>query len=113
MTYLTRRRDSDGRSECWHIYYGDARVGTIGKRAGVPNDVDQWGSQCGFYPTSHSGWHVDGTAATFDRARNEFEAAWASYLPDCTEADIRGLPRAARLDRPQVRDVVPLNNQFR
>jgi hypothetical protein len=86
MTGLTRRRDPDSRSECWHVYYGDVQIGTIGKRVGVPNDVDQWGWQCGFYAPSHNGRHVDGTAATFDRARNEFEAAWASYLPDCTEA---------------------------
>jgi hypothetical protein len=66
------------------------RVGTIGKRAGVPNDVDQGGWQCSFYPTSHSGWHVDGTAATFDRARTSLRRhGWASYLPDCTEADFQ------------------------
>ena len=87
MTGLTRRRDPDGRSECWHIYYHNVRVGTIGKRAGVPNGVDQWGWQCGFYPLSHNGRHVDGTAATFDQARNQFEAAWAAYLPERTEAD--------------------------
>jgi hypothetical protein len=39
MTGLTRRRDPDGRSECWHVYYGDVRVGTIGKRAGVPTST--------------------------------------------------------------------------
>ena len=28
----------------------DVRVGTIGQRAGVPVDVDQWQWSCGFYP---------------------------------------------------------------
>jgi hypothetical protein len=40
---LTRRRSTDEREECWHIFYGDVRVGTIGIRRGVPVDVDQWG----------------------------------------------------------------------
>ena len=30
---------------------------------------------------------VDGTAADFETARSEFEAAWQEYLPKCTEAD--------------------------
>jgi hypothetical protein len=29
MPALTRRRSTDAREECWHIYYGDVRVGTI------------------------------------------------------------------------------------
>ena len=28
--------------ECWHVYYGDVHVGTIGIRSGVPVDRDQW-----------------------------------------------------------------------
>jgi hypothetical protein len=83
---LTRRRSPD-RSDCWHVYYGDVRVGTIAARAGLPVDVDQWGWQCGFYPPSHCGRHCDGTAETFEQARSEFEVAWRGYLPKCTDAD--------------------------
>jgi hypothetical protein len=42
----TRRR-----SGTWHVYYGNARVGTIGKRAGVPINVNQWGWSCDFHKT--------------------------------------------------------------
>jgi hypothetical protein len=50
---------------------------------GVPVDVDQWGWICGFYP----GTEPHGTAATFDRARSSFEAAWYDLLPTLTEVD--------------------------
>jgi hypothetical protein len=40
MATLTRRPSSD-RKDCWHVFYGDVCVGAIGRRAGVPNDVDQ------------------------------------------------------------------------
>jgi hypothetical protein len=85
MPELTRRRDPD--RECWHVYYGDVRVGTIAERAGVPVDVDQWGWDCGFYPLSHQGVREDGTAADSETARAEFAAAWERYLPHCSEAD--------------------------
>jgi hypothetical protein len=29
---LTRRRSIDASEECWHVYYGDVRVGTIAVR---------------------------------------------------------------------------------
>lgn len=48
MTALTRRRSRD-RQDCWRVFYGDVCVGTAGRRAGVPNDVDQWEWGCGFY----------------------------------------------------------------
>jgi hypothetical protein len=39
MPALTRRRDLEATDECWHVYYGDVRVGTIasseGRRAGI------------------------------------------------------------------------------
>jgi hypothetical protein len=38
---LTRRRSKDAHAESWQIFYGDVQVGTIGKRSGVPVDVDQ------------------------------------------------------------------------
>jgi hypothetical protein len=52
MPVLTRRRSKDAHAESWQIFYGDVQVGTIGIRAGVPVDVDQWGWSCGFYPRS-------------------------------------------------------------
>jgi hypothetical protein len=36
MAALTRRRSADHRHQCWHIYYGDAHVGTIAERVGNP-----------------------------------------------------------------------------
>lgn len=86
MPELTRRRYPE-RPDCWHVYYGDVRVGVIAVRPGVPVDVDQWGWDCGFYPPSHRGLSFDGTAASFDIARAEFEQAWRYYMPKCTEAD--------------------------
>ncbi|MHC4051392.1 hypothetical protein [Bradyrhizobium sp. 25ACV] len=40
MTALTRRPDDE---QGWHVYFGDVRIGQIGKRSGVPNHADQWG----------------------------------------------------------------------
>jgi len=51
---LTRRRYPE-RPHCWHVYYGDVRVGTIAIRSGIPHDEDRWGSSCGFCPGSHPG----------------------------------------------------------
>jgi hypothetical protein len=52
MPVLTRRRSTDAREECWHIYYGDIQAGTIAIRSGNPHDEDPWGWHCGFYPGS-------------------------------------------------------------
>ena len=49
MPTLTRRRSHDSRREVLLVFYGDIPVGTIGERAGVPADLDQWGWTCGFY----------------------------------------------------------------
>jgi hypothetical protein len=54
MPELTRRRYRE-RHDCWHVYYGDVRVGTIALRTGIPHDEDPWGWSCGFYPGSHPG----------------------------------------------------------
>jgi hypothetical protein len=43
MPPLTRRRIPCARNEAWRVFYGDVPVGTIGRRAGVPIHVDQWG----------------------------------------------------------------------
>jgi hypothetical protein len=76
MPALTRRRPSDHRQECWHIFYGDIHAGTITERVGNPHDSAQWEWRCGFYPGSHPGEHQSGTAATFGEARADFESAW-------------------------------------
>jgi hypothetical protein len=89
MPALTRRRSTDAPEECWHIYYGDVQVGTIAIRIGIPHDEDPWGWDCGFYPGSHPGEHQSGTAATFDQARADFEAAWRVFLSNRTEADFQ------------------------
>jgi hypothetical protein len=47
MTTLTRRPDDN---EGWYVYFGDVRVGQIGRRSGVPNHADQWGWIIGFHP---------------------------------------------------------------
>jgi hypothetical protein len=30
-----RRRNLEAQDECWHVYYGNVRVGTIAKRVGI------------------------------------------------------------------------------
>ena len=42
-----------------------------------------------FYPGSHPREHQSGTAATFDQARADFEAAWRVFLSSRTEADFQ------------------------
>jgi hypothetical protein len=88
MPALTRRRDLDAQDECWHVYYGNVRVGTIAKRIGIPPDEDPWARSCGFYPGSHPRECTNGAAATFDQARAAFEAAWR-ILANRTEADFQ------------------------
>jgi hypothetical protein len=89
MPELTRRRSLDAPDECWHIYYGDVRAGTIAIRTGMPPGEDPWGWNCGFYPGSHPRECTDGTAPTFDQARVEFEDAWREFLSNRTEADFQ------------------------
>ena len=89
MPELTRRRDLEASDECWHVYYGDVRVGTIAKRIGVPLAEYPWGWACGFYPGCHPREQTHGSAATFDQARAEFEEAWQVFLSNRTEADFR------------------------
>ena len=92
---LTRRRNPDARDECWHIYFGDVPVGAaIALRTGMPPAEDPWGWSCGFYPGSPPRECTDGTAATFNQARADFEAAWRVFLSHRTEADFQGGPGA-------------------
>jgi hypothetical protein len=89
MPELTRRRSPDAREECWHIYFGDVRVGTIRIRSGIPYDEDPWGWSCGFYPGSYPGEYLYGTAPDFDQARAGFEEAWRIFSAKRTEADFQ------------------------
>jgi hypothetical protein len=89
MPALTRRRSKDPREECWHVYYGDVRVGTIAIRSGNPADTDPWACSCGFYPGNHPRECTSGTAASFDEARLAFESAWRVFLAKRTEADFQ------------------------
>jgi hypothetical protein len=50
MPDLTRRRSDNPHRVTWHLYYGGVHVGTIGERAGVQVDREQWQWSCGFYP---------------------------------------------------------------
>ena len=88
MPTLTRRRSIDAREECWHVYYGDVLAGTIAIRSGNPQDEDPWEWHCGFYQGCHPGEHQDGTAASLDEARSDFEAAQV-FLAKRTEADVQ------------------------
>jgi hypothetical protein len=81
MPALTRRRDRDAHQETWLIYRRDVHVGTIN-----PNAAPQWQCRCGFYPGSEPGECASSTAATFDEARADFEAAWRVFLSKRTEA---------------------------
>ena len=89
MPALTRRRSTDAREDCWHIYYGDVRVGTIARRVGNPFDTDPWEWTCGFYPGSHPRECTSDTSETFEQARTDFEAAWAVFLSKRTPADFQ------------------------
>jgi hypothetical protein len=80
MPALTRRRDRSLPQECWRIYYGDVHAGTISQCVGNPGAAPKWQRRCGFYPGSRPGECTGGTAATFDAAREAFEAAWRILL---------------------------------
>jgi hypothetical protein len=84
MPALTRRHLK--RPHCWHVYYGDVQVGSIGMRSAVPNEVEQWSWTCGF--DSQRFRITKGTAPTFALALAELEEAWQAYLPGPIDADI-------------------------
>jgi hypothetical protein len=89
MPTLTRRRSPEHRQECWEIYYGAIHAGTIIERVGNPHDTETWEWRCGFYPGSRPGECQNGTAASFDEARRDFEVAWRVFLSKRTEADFQ------------------------
>src|SRR5829696_8801855 len=76
MSELTRRRDTSRNEETWLIFLEDLHIGTIGRRAGVPTDAEQWGWRCGIPSGSQRGACTEGTAADFAEARSQFDAAW-------------------------------------
>jgi hypothetical protein len=53
MHALTCCRSKDAQEECWHVFYGDVRIGTIAIRSGNPANPHPWEWHCGFYPGSH------------------------------------------------------------
>jgi hypothetical protein len=61
------------------------RVGHVGRRAGVPVDVNQWEWSCGFYPGLHPGRHRYGAAPIFEEAFAGFRDDWARLLPEIPE----------------------------
>ncbi|MGY8706169.1 hypothetical protein RAD16_10575 [Bradyrhizobium sp. 18BD] len=85
MTALTRRRANDPHLETWHVYFGDVRIGTISKCAGVPNHSDQWTWSIGFYPGTEPGMQRGASAATFEDARAAFDSAWQQLEARLTE----------------------------
>lgn len=89
MPELSRRRSPDDRHDCWHIFYDGVHVGTIAPRIGIAPDQPPWGWQCGFYPGCHPGEHSNGSADSFDQARERFEAAWRVCLANRTPADFQ------------------------
>ncbi|WP_038950361.1 hypothetical protein [Bradyrhizobium genomosp. III] len=80
MTTLTRRSDNHNG---WHVYFGDVRIGQIGKRSGVPTHADQWGWILGFYPGTTA--RLTGSAVSFEQARKQFESAWSRLAPTLSE----------------------------
>ena len=72
MPALARRKSTECH-ECCYIYYDGVQVGAIARRAGAPVDSNPWGWSCGFYPGMKPGEHQDGTAATFEAARADFD----------------------------------------
>src|SRR5258708_37364766 len=89
MPALPRRRSPDAPEECWHVYYGDVHAGTIAVRTGNPHAEDPWEWNCGFYPGSNPGEQQNGTSATFDEARADFERAWQVLLSKRAEGDFQ------------------------
>jgi hypothetical protein len=87
LSYLHRKPDKDPQLPGgWFVYWGDVRIGHIGKRAGVPNHAPQWGWRCGFYPGCDPGQATMGSADSFEEARAGFEKDWLKLSATRTEA---------------------------
>ena len=94
MPSLSRGRNHHPHREGWHVYFCDVRVGTIGRRAGVPVTGQQWSWSCGFYPGLEPGQHRSGVAESFEDARTRFEADWNALLPQLSEASFEECRRS-------------------
>jgi hypothetical protein len=94
MSELTRRRDTSRNEETWLIFLEDVHIGTVGRRAGVPTDAEQWGWRCGIPSGSQRGACTEGTAADFAEARSQFDVAWRKLRPNYTDADFADYRRA-------------------
>lgn len=86
MLALTRRRSKDAREECWHIYFGDVRVGTIGfapacRLMSISGDGAAASSRC------RNGLIAPTARPVASRPRRDFNSAWRTLLPELTEAD--------------------------
>jgi hypothetical protein len=103
----TPRRDPDVAQETWRIYYGDVYAGTIAQCVGNPGAAPMWQWRCGFYPGPRPGECTSGTAASFDQARADFEAAWRMFLAKRTQADFEAMARAAGLGRGEIPPLRP------
>ncbi|MCC8968191.1 hypothetical protein H8A95_39280 [Bradyrhizobium sp. Pear76] len=86
MTELTRRPDPD-RQDCWQVWYGDIRAGSIARAVGAPGNAEMWHWHCGFYPGSDPGECTRGSAGSLDEARAAFASEWDAFLKKRTEAD--------------------------
>ncbi len=73
MPALSRRRSTDAREECWHIYYG---------ACASARSQDASATRLTLTRTSD-------TSETFEQARTDFEAAWAVFLSKRTPADFQ------------------------
>jgi|SRR6516165_12538897 len=81
MPALTRHRDPDVAQETWRVHFDHVHVRTIAECVGNPGAACMWQWRCGFYPGSRPGECTGGTAATFEEARADFEAAWRRSSP--------------------------------
>lgn len=113
MPPLSRRHDrNDPRREMWLVYFGDVRVGLIGRRTSLPNSVPQWAWSCGFHSGTAPGEQRSGIAETFDAARADFQEAWQELAPTLHRGRLRSLAPSARLDGLEGPDARPVSAAF-
>jgi hypothetical protein len=89
MSQLTRRRDPDVAPRDLAHLLRDLLAGTIAQCVGNPGAAPMWQWRCGFYPGSMPGECTGGTAASFDQARADFEAAWWHVPREAHAATLR------------------------
>jgi hypothetical protein len=77
MPELTRRRSTDAREECWHVYYGDVQAGTIAIRSGNPMKIR--GSGIAVSIRAVIGRTLGRNRRQLRRGPRRFEAAWKVF----------------------------------